>query len=88
MNTVQVRFKRDEDCSLTISADRMLSIEERVFVVLQMAELRVKSVISVQRAWRRKFHTSPPTDKTITSTFDRFVSTGSQNGGAHIEQYD
>lgn len=53
----------------------MLSTEERVFIVLQMAEM--KSVILVQRAWRRKFHTPPPTDKTITATFDRFVSTGS-----------
>lgn len=36
----------------------------------------LKSVTEVQRAWRRRFHMSPPAAKTITSTFNRFVSTG------------
>ena len=40
-----------------------------------MAEL--KSVTLIQRAWRKKFNTQPPSDKTTTSTFDQFVLTGS-----------
>ena len=70
-----IRFKRDEDGTFTIASDGLLSTEERVFVVLQMAEL--KSVTLVQRAWRKKFKTTPPSDKTIKATFDRFESTGS-----------
>ena len=54
----------------------MLSENERVFLVLHMAEL--KSVTSVRRAWKRKFQSSPPTPKTIiTRVYQKFVSTGS-----------
>lgn len=53
----------------------MLSENERVFLVLRMAEL--KSVTLVRRAWKRKFQSSPPTPKTITRVYQKFVSTGS-----------
>jgi hypothetical protein len=52
-----------------------LSIDQRIQVVLKMA--RLQSVTLVQREWRKEFSQESPTDKTITSIYSKFLSTGS-----------
>ena len=54
----------------------MLSINERVFLVLQYAKL--ESVTLVQRSWKKEYNTrSAPDGKTIKAIYDKFCTTGS-----------
>ena len=54
----------------------MLSTEERIFIVLQMAQL--KSVVLTQSAWKLHYISkTSPCDKTISSIFNKFKTTGS-----------
>ena len=53
----------------------MLSTEERVSIVLLMAEL--KSVTLVRRKWDSLHDTKPPSEKTIRECFNKFKETGS-----------
>ena len=53
----------------------MLSTEERISIVLLMAEL--KSVTSVQRKWHSLHDSKPPAEKTIRECFKKFKETGS-----------
>lgn len=53
----------------------MLSTEERVSIVLLMAEL--KSITLVRRKWGSLHDTQPPSEKTIRECFNKFKETGS-----------
>lgn len=53
----------------------MLSTDERVSIVLLMAEF--KSVTVVQRKWCALHQTKPPSEKTIRECFRKFKETGS-----------
>ena len=52
-----------------------LSIDERVQVVLLYAKF--ESFILVQREWRKRFATQPPSSQTIRNLVDKFKETGS-----------
>jgi transposase len=45
-----------------------------LFCILQLA--KTESIITVQRGFRIKYHTEPPTNKTITEWYKKFEETG------------
>jgi hypothetical protein len=47
--------------------------EQKPFCVLQLAN--TESIITVQRGFRTKYHTEPPTDKTIRVWYRKFEET-------------
>lgn len=53
----------------------MLSQNERIKIVLLMAKFDSSPVL-VQRAWRKEYNSTPPSDTTIRNTFSRFCETG------------
>ena len=54
----------------------MLSQDDRVKIVLLMAK-HDGSPVSAQRAWRREYGLTPPSDTTFRQTYKRFLETGS-----------
>lgn len=66
---ISLRFKANESVYL-----KMLSTSERVELVLLMHEL--KSVTLVQRRLKQEGKSHVPSDKTINSLYQKFISTG------------
>ena len=52
----------------------MATSEQKAFCVLQFA--RTESVVTVQRAFRSKFHCNPPSDNNIRRWYHQFEDTG------------
>jgi hypothetical protein len=48
--------------------------EQKSFCVLQLA--KTESIVTVQRGFRTKYHTEPPTDKIIREWYRKFEETG------------
>jgi hypothetical protein len=55
-------------------ANMAFSGEQKAFCVLQFA--KTQSIVTVQRGFRTKYRTEPPTDKTVRDWYRKFEETG------------
>jgi hypothetical protein len=51
-----------------------VQVNRKLFVCLQFA--KTQSIVTVQRGFRTKYRTEPPTDKTIRDWYRKFEETG------------